>query len=147
MINRENGLVEIYERIAAKRVDIGVITFRRTPTEPIQSDDMPCIFMMEGVDSILKHASRSTTGYPVQRVLEVELELVTTKDVDIKAIYRKIRQAVFTVRGSDPLSYSSRIANNVFINENRTEGPIGYGLPDILCMSLVLDLVYTDNDL
>lgn len=143
MINREAGLEEIYERIKARRVTIGVKTFKRTPTSPIDDSDMPCIFMLEEIDNVIKQTSRSNTGYPVRRVLEVGLELVTTKDVNIKTMYRLMRQAVFMKR--DPQIYDARIANNVFIAENRTEGPVGYGLPDILSMRLVLDLVYTDD--
>jgi len=145
MINRELGLEEIYERIKSRRAVIGVKTFKRLPTAPIQDSDMPCIFMLEEIDNVIKQTSRGNTGYPVRRVLEVILELVTTKDVDIKAMYRRMRQAVFSIIDSDPVVYNARIADNVFINENRTEGPVGYGLPDILAMRLVLDLVYTDD--
>lgn len=145
MINRELGLLEIYDRIKDRRVAIGVSTFKRTPTEPIQNSDMPCIFMLEGIDNVIKQTSRSNTGYPVRRVLEVILELVTTKDTDIKSIYRLMRQAVFSIIGTSPPIYDSKIADNVFIVENQSEGPVGYGLPDILAMRLVLDLVYTDD--
>ena len=145
MINRELGLIEIYNRIKARRDIIGVKTFKRVPTDPIQDDDMPCIFMLEEIDNVIKQTNRNNTGYPTQRVLEVILELVTTKDVDIKTMYRNMRQTVFAIIGSDPLRYDARIAQNVFITENRTEGPVGYGLPDILSMRLVLDLVYTDD--
>lgn len=143
MINRELGLDEIYERIKAHRVDIGVKTFKRTPTSPIQDSDMPCIFMLEEIDNVIKQNSRTNTGYPVRRVLEVVFELVTTKSSDIKTMYRTMRQAVFMQR--DSTLYNSRLADNVFIVENRSEGPVGYGLPDILAMRLVLDLVYTDD--
>jgi len=145
MINRENGLLEIYERIKANRSGIGVLSFKRTPTAPIQEEDMPCIFMLEGTDNIIKHSSRGNTGYPVKRALEVTLEIVTNKEADIKTIYRKLRQYVFTSRVSG--KFDSRVANNSFIHESRTDGPTGYGLPDILGMSLILDLVYVDNDL
>ena len=144
MINREDGLNEIYERIKSRRFSIGLSTFIRTPSNPIQDDAMPCVFMIEGIDNVVKQTNRSNTGYPVRRVLEVILELVTTKDSDIKVMYRLLRQAVFLPIVSSEV-YDARIAENVFISENRTEGPVGYGLPDILAMRLVLDLVYTDD--
>lgn len=147
MINRELGLDEIYERIKARRDVIGVKTFKRTPTSPIQDSDMPCIFMLEEIDNVIKQSNRGNTGYPVRRVLEVVLELVTTKSTDIKTMYRTMRKSVFSIIGSDPFIYNARIVDSVFIAENRTEGPIGYGLPDILAMRLVLDLVYTDDGL
>lgn len=145
MINRENGLLEIYERIKEDRTIIGLTSFKRTPTNPIQEEDMPCLFMLEGTDNIIKHSSRANTGFPVRRALEVTLELVTIKSTDIKSMYRKLRTSVFTSRTTGV--FNSRVAEDAFINESRTEGPTGYGLPDVLGMSLVLDLVYTDNDL
>jgi len=101
--------------------------------------------MLEGTDNIIKHSSRANTGYPVRRVLEVTLEVATAKSTDIKALYRKLRTSVFTSRETG--AFNSKIADNTFINENRTEGPTGYGLPDVLGMSLVLDLIYTDDNL
>ena len=101
--------------------------------------------MLEGIDKITKLSARGNTGYPAQRVLEVVIELVTTEKTDIKALYKLVRSTVFSVKGSNPKVYNSRLVDDAFINENRTEGPIGYGLPDVLGMRLVLDLFYTDN--
>jgi hypothetical protein len=105
--------------------------------------DLPCIIMMEDVDSILKKSSRSTTGYPARRLAEIPIEIVTERTTDIKQLYLKVRKVIFTDRNT--LEYSSLLARDVFINENRTEGPTGYGLPDILGMRLILDLIYTDE--
>ena len=148
MINREVGLLEIYERLKEDRVALGLKAFRRNPTTPLEEEDLPAIFMSEGTDQITKHSGRTTVGYPAQRVLEVILEVVASKDVDIKQLFIDVRRTVFKIKGtdgSDPSHFSSVIATNLFFNENRTEGPTGYGLPDILGMSLVLDLVYTDK--
>lgn len=147
MINRDKGLDEIYERIKANRITLGIKTFKRTPTTPVQNEDLPCIFMIEGVDNILEHSPRSKTGYPCKRALEVRLELVTDSSINIKQLYFDLRRIVFTQRDSNPVVFNPVIADNTFINENRTEGPTGYGLPDILSMSLVLDLVYNDKGL
>jgi hypothetical protein len=152
--NREDSLLEIYERIKVNKDLLGLVSFRRTPTEPVDAVDMPCVFMLEGADSIIEYSSRSSVGYPVRRTLEVTLELIVSKskngDTDIKSKLRALRRAVFAERDSDPVAYNPRLlpkGRTGVINESRTEGPTGYGLPDILCMSLVLDLVYTDNDL
>lgn len=145
MINRDEGLTEIYERIKANRTVLGIKTFKRMPTTPVKDEQLPCIFMMEGVDNIVQHSTRNKTGYPAKRVLELRLELVTNRSTDIKQLYLDLRRTIFTVRDSNPVLYNPVIAKNTFISENRTEGPNGYGLPDILSMSLVLDLVYTDN--
>jgi hypothetical protein len=148
MNNREDSLLEIYERIKEKRISLGLTSFKRTPTEPIIEKDMPCLFMLEGPDNIIDRSGRSNIGYPVRRVLEVTLELVTTKDVDIKSKLRDLRKAVFTERGSNPAVYNPRLVptgQTGFIQENRTDGPTGYGLHDVLGMSLILDLIYTDD--
>lgn len=146
--NREDSLSELFERIKLNRVDLGLKTFKKTPTRPIGEEDLPCILQLEGTDSIINHSSKNNSGYPVKRVLEVTLEIITTKDTDIKETLRNLRRIVFTERGTDPPVYNSRLVpdnRTGFISENRTEGPTGYGLPNVLGMSLVLDLVYTDD--
>ncbi len=145
MITREEGLQEIFERVKLNRTTLGLKAFKRTPTEPINDNQMPCIFMHEGIDKVVEHSSRHKVSYPVKRVMIVTLELVTNKSTDIKELYRNVRRIVFTQRGTDPPITNPVIANQTFISENRTEGPTGYGLPDVLGMSLVLDMFYIDN--
>ena len=146
MENRELGLLEIKARIKADRTTLGLTSFKRTPTRPSAPKDTPCVFMLEGIDNIFKRASRNKTGYPAQRSLEVTIELVVNKkDTDIKPLFLDLRKTVFKIIGSDPPVYNPIVADDVFINENRTEGPVGYGLPDIKVMRLVLDLIYTDG--
>lgn len=146
--SREEALLEIYERIKAKRVALGLTSFKRTPTEPIEAKHMPCVFMLEGPDNIIEYSGRSGMGYPVRRTLEVTLELVTTEDDNIKTKLRALRRVVFAEKGTDPAVYNPRLVpkgQTGFIQEARTEGPTGYGLQDVLGMSLVLDLVYVDT--
>lgn len=150
MINREEGLIEIYERIKARRDDIGLKTFKRTPTSPVREEMLPCVFMSEDVDNVIEHSKRNKTGYPARRVLEVDLEVIAVREADVKSLYLAVRRAVFMDRNAawtdnDPNSFNPIIAENTFINENRTEGPTGYGLPDVIGMRLVLDLVYVDK--
>ena len=147
MYNREAGLLEIKARISAEREQMGLKSFKRTPTRPAQSKDCPCIFMLEGVDDIIKRGSRNQFGYPAQRNLEVIIELVVNKKEtpNIKNLFLELRKSVFKIIDSNPAQYTAKIAENVFINESRTEGPIGYGLPDMKTMRLVLDLIYTDG--
>ena len=145
---REDALLELYTRIKANKTEIGLKSFKRTPTEPINDKDMPCLVMLEGNDNIMSHSSKNNTGYPVRRALSVTLELITTKKTDIKTMLRILRKVVFTERGSDPPFYNARLfldGRAALIQENRTEGPNGYGLPDVLGMSLVLELVYSDD--
>jgi hypothetical protein len=149
MENRELGLLEIFNRVKAERDSLGLVSFKRTPTRPSQINQCPCVFMLEGIDVIFKHADRDPLGYPARRVLDVSLELVVDKreTPDIKLMMHNLRKAVFKVIGSDPPEYSGRFADNLHIRENRMEGPIGYGLPDIKVMKFVLDLTYIDGGL
>lgn len=147
MENRELGLLEIFNRVKAERTALGLVSFKRTPTRPSEIDQCPCVFMIEGTDVIAKHSTRNILGYPCQRILDVSLELVVDKrqTPDIKALMRELRKSVFKVIDSDPPEYSGVFADNLFIRENRMEGPIGYGLPDIKVMRFVLDLTYIDG--
>jgi hypothetical protein len=149
MENRELGLNEMYERIKLARTELGLVSFRRIPTRPSELSDLPCVFMLEGVDRITKRSTRGGLGYPATRVMEVPFESVVNKrgSISVKTLNQGLRQAIFKIRGSDPAEYSSSIAENTFIQENRTEGPLSYGLPDIEVMRLVIDLTYIDGGL
>jgi len=135
---REEGLVTIYNRIYTVRSSIGLKAFRRTPTKPINDKYLPCIFMHEGIDEIVEHSTRNQYGYPCKRALEVILEIVSDKDTNIKQLYRDVRSAVFDggVIVAD---------DNAFIREIRTEGPTGYGLPNVTSIDFVLLYQYTDT--
>ncbi|MDP8268257.1 MAG: hypothetical protein P9L97_05960 [Candidatus Tenebribacter davisii] len=143
--NREAGLVEIYDRIKANRVVLGLNSFKRTPTVPVKESDLTCVLMIEGEDMIIKKSSRGTTGYPATRLLTVTIEVIAEKTIDVKQITRDLRGVIFTDRVTG--NPSSIVADNVFIHENRMEGPMGFGLPGIIGMRLILDLIYTDNGL
>lgn len=138
MINRENGLLEVYRRIYENRTTLGLKSFQRTPTKPVSEEFLPCIFMIEGIDEIVEHSNRNSMGYPCKRMLEVTLEIVTDKDTNINQLYTDVRTVVF--EGGVVVA-----DGNTFIRETRTEGPTGYGLPDVLGMQLVLVLFYTDT--
>ncbi len=148
MIERELGLEEIYQRLKVAYEGIGIKYFRRNPTKAVGSDKFPALFMDEGVDSIVEYNSRTPHGYPARRACEVIMEINTTADMDIRVLYGKVRKALFTKRDTpegEPPVYTPVIAKNVFFREVRTEGPSGVDIPDVLIMSLVVELVYTDN--
>jgi hypothetical protein len=149
MIQREAGIQELYERLKLAYVEIGLKTFKRNPTQRLRDEDFPYIILDQGTDQIVKAGSRKTHGYPAKRVAEIILEIGTNDDgkTNIQALYDKVRKAIFTVRGSDPVEYSATLVrqDGVFFAENRTEGPTGVDIPDILVMRLVLDLIYNDK--
>ena len=150
MDDRELGLVEIEDRIKLKKVDLGLTSLKRTPIVPVSERDLPCILIHEGDDTVIAYSQRTQNGYPMTRQLEVILEIITKSDVDIKALYRNLRSVVFSEKGSDPQVFNARLVpgnKTTFIRENHTEGPTGNGLPSILSMRLVLDLIYVDGGL
>jgi len=137
MQQREAALGVIYQRVKAQREALGLQSFIRTPTLPIDQSKLPCIYMDEGVDEVGEISSRYPAGYPSRRKMEVILEMVVSKGYDIKQLYRNVRNVVFTG--------GVNVADDSFIREIRTEGPTGYGLPDVIGMRLVLALFYTDD--
>ncbi len=150
MDDRELGLAEIVDRITLKREALGLQSLRSTPTEPVSERDLPCVVVHEGDDYVVKHSTRSNHGYPATRTLEVTLEIIVKKDVDVKTLYRQLRSVVFSEKGVEPPVYNARLIpdnKTTFIRENHTEGPTGYGLPGLLGMRLVLDLIYIDGGL
>lgn len=138
MINRELGVQEIYDRLYAAVGDLGLKGLKRSPTTTVDEDFLPCIFMVEDVDEIVEHSARSSAGYPCKRMLEVTLEIIASRETDVKKLYSDVRSVVF----GDGVVVAD---DNTFIRETRTEGPTGYGLPDVLGMRLVLILFYTDK--
>jgi hypothetical protein len=69
----------------------------------------------------------------------VHIEIIAHEsNSDIRELYREVRSTIFNggVVVAD---------DNTMINEIRTEGPTGYGLPDIGGISLVLGMSYNDD--
>ncbi len=103
---------------------------------PVKEHLLNLLPNIEGVDVVIKENSRNPLGYPSRRQLEVILEIIVERGVDIRALYTGIRSVVLS---------DATVAKNTFVMEIRTEGPSGYGLPDVSGMNLVLALTYTDN--
>lgn len=148
MKKRIDACEEIYERIKADRVNIGLKTFKRTPTSAAKIEEMPICFMTDGVDTIIKRSSRAASptrkGEGNTRSLEVILEIVCHVDSDILEIYKKVRAAVLA--DIHPLKdIIGNIDSSTYMYEERTEGPIGYNVPEIVAMIFVITLIYVDD--
>jgi hypothetical protein len=140
---REQALDEIALRISNAKDTLGLKGFRRTPTRPVDEKYIPCIFMIEGEDEIVKPSNRDSNVYPAVRELEVGIDIVAYKsETDIKQLYRQVRAVVLR---SGIIRGNILADNKVPIWEIRTEGPTGYGLPDLIGMTLVLKMSYTDD--
>ena len=136
MNKREEGLVEIYNRIKVARVELGIVQFRRSPTTTL--DKVPMCIMLEDMDEILKRPSRGRLSYPCLRNVDIILELAVNENVtDIRSLILDLRRVVF--------AGGITVAEKTIIEELRLEGPFGYGVPDILGMRLILGMVYTDD--
>lgn len=148
MKKRIDACKEIFERIKAVRVTAGLQNFVETPTTQAKPEDMPVCFMGYGVDSIIKRSARTATasrkGEANVRSVEVILEFVAHKDDDVLAIYEKVRAAVLA--DIHPLKDVNGVPDpTTYMYEDRTEGPIGYGLPEVEAMIFVITLVYKDE--
>ncbi len=149
MIQKEEALLVLKARVASLREELALATFIRNPTIPVEKDAMPAIFMIEGIDHITSYNNRGGSWYPVQRVAEVVFEIIVTEVVDdtrtdIKFMYRKIRSALM-INIHPLILENGKVNKKVFFREVRTEGPSGYGIPDVVGMRLVLELFYTDK--
>jgi hypothetical protein len=147
MKRRVDACAEIYKRIKDNRVAIGLKTFRETPTDQAKVEDMPVCFMLYGTDSIIKRSARSASrikGQGNTRSVEVILELVAKKADSVQTIFEKVRDKVLA--DIHPIKdVSGNIDMTTFMVEDRTEGPVGYGLPDVEAMVFVINLVYLDE--
>jgi len=147
MKRRVAACQEIFERIKSKKEEIGLKTFRKTPTDNAKVEEMPICFMLYGTDEIIKRSSRSATRSAERgntRSVEIILELIAHKSDDVQEIFEKVRNAVLV--DAHPLKdLSGRVDPTTFMVEDRTEGPAGYGLPDVEAMIFVINLVYLDE--
>lgn len=142
---KDESIIEIKRRIYVQRATIGLNKFRYAPTTPIELDDCPACVMIEGIDDIIKRSSRTTpttNGYT--RLAEIIIEVIAEKDANgmpetIKSIFRQVKSAV--LENIHPVPEQKQ---SVFMQEARTEGPMGYGIPNALIMRLVLELMYQD---
>lgn len=146
MENRELALQDIYQRLK-KQYDAGkllVNTFQRTPTVPVKEEDLPAIFLLEDDDEVVKPSARNEFGYPATRKLEITIEVII-KTVDDADETETIGYMAKLVRASI-LKDGAHLANSktTAIREVRTEGPTGYGLPGVIGLKLVFEIIYDD---
>ncbi len=139
---RELGILEIEKRIRAVRTEAGLRSYRRTPSRPIDEKYLPCVYLHEGVDIIIENSNRNSHGFPRRRICEIYVETILEKEAGhptaIKDVFRKVRSSVLG-------SSSALVGKHVQLYELRTEGPMGYGLPDVIGMNLILGMRYFEE--
>jgi hypothetical protein len=148
MNKRIAGCTGLYERIKAARIEIGLKTFIKTPTEQAKVEQLPICFMNYGTDNIIKRSSRtSSSSRPAAEnicALEILFEIVCFEESDIISIFKALRKAILSdiypaVDTEGAVDYS------VSISEDRKEGPLGYGIPDVVAFIFVVTLTYPDK--
>lgn len=136
-MNREAGMLVLYNRIKDSKESLGISTFRRTPSIPVELDDLLCIYMVAGVDRIIKPVSRNPLGYPARREVEIVMELINLDSFDFITFYTSFRSAVLT---------SSKLTDDCFVRETRTVGPVSYNhIANVVGMQMILAMSYTDE--
>lgn len=137
MEKREEGLQVLYNRIKDARTELGISTFKRTPSSPIEERDLLCVFMSEGTDRITKPSSRHPLGYPARREVEIVFELINVESFDIRSFFTQFRKKILS---------SGNLTEDCFVREVRAVGPMGYRtLTNVVGMQLILAMSYTDN--
>lgn len=139
MDKREQGRQILIDRIKTDKDGANTLGLNRFKDSPTYSlNDPPILIMLEGEDPVIKASKRSDVIYPCMREVEIILELIVNETVsDVRSLLRVLRNIVFT--GGVVL------LEGVFIREIMAVGPIGYGVPEILGMKLILGMLYTDN--
>jgi len=133
---RENCIVALHNIVKTNAVALGLKRIDRNPSVPVTDVQIPCLFIIEGVDIIKEKSKRNNLGYPAKRQLELTFEIVADATTNIKTLYRNLRDYLLT--DTSPVDDS-------YIEEVRTEGPFSYGIPKLLGMRLIISVYYIDN--
>lgn len=139
--DRELGVVEVYNRLKPLFASYPLKRLDRTPADAADVDDMPCVFILEGEDPIVKYSSRDFTGYPCKRVLQLMVEAWETADsgdsVAVKLLCKAVREVVLAKGGI--------LLTGVVIRESKTMGPFNLGVPGTVGMRIYFEMVYKDQ--
>ena len=137
MEQRELGMEEIMRRLRPLYTSLNLKNVLRIPSRAIDEEDMPCVLVMEGDDSVSKRASTDYLGYPCKRILNVTIECWDYSNGDVKNIYEETRKAVLAEKGI--------LLQKVIIRESMAVGPYNFGIPNVLGMRVVFEMSYSDR--
>lgn len=143
MIEKEQSIDVMKNRLGALDE---FASFKLNPTIPFEAEDLPGISIIEGPDGKIKSSSRGHGNVGDKRLAEIIIEWAVTEDHDpsIKELNKKIRKAIL----ENPFPIIDQTTGKpklgLFWRESHFEGPMGYGLPGVYGMRLILELYYTD---
>lgn len=148
MNKRVLAATEIKARLATLRVEIPTLSFKHVPSEKAKVEEIPLCCMLYGVDTISKRSSRTSSPSRSKegdkRECEIILELIAfQKDGGAYELYKKVREAVLA--DIYPVKVGGIPDGSTYMLEDRTEGPVGYGLPGVDAMIFVIKVFYNDE--
>ena len=150
---RENAIVEIENRILRDRQILNFKNFHRNFNDPsiFNSENMPGIYILEGDDIVKKHAERDVFGYPMWRLLELEIEIIVKIERDkgksIKDFTKMVKKSIFCEKENEIYIAKNLETDNTFIREIKTIGPNIYNVPDLIGMKIIIGLNYMEQSL
>jgi hypothetical protein len=133
---REEIIDEIKNILTTENDSLGFSTFIHYPTVAAREEDIPCLFMYEGTDSIVHRSTRSKLGYPSIRSLDIIFEILDFSD-SIMSRVKNVRDKILENGDSYP---------QASVEEKSMDGPMGSGIPNIVVCRLTLSASYKDTN-
>lgn len=145
MIKRVLAVAEIKKRIKNAKVALGMKTFHYNPQRGLRADELRAVCLTEGIDDIIRRSSRNPRGLPLDRLVELIIDVVDLKTdtSNINKVCIDVREAI--MQDIYPVVVDEKVDHTTFLSELRIEGPFGYGLPDVEGIRLILGLNYIDT--
>ena len=144
MRKRVLAVAEVKKRIKDAKDALGVKTFKYNPQKGLLATELRAVCLTEGVDEILRRSSRNPRGFPMDRGVELIVDIVdvVTPTSDIRKVCIDVREIIMST--IYPVTIDGNVDPTTFLSELRIEGPFGYGLPDVEGIRLILSLNYID---
>jgi len=137
MEKREAGIQEIIKRLNPLYNSLKLKTIMRAPSRSIDENDIPCILVMEGDDSIFKRIQRNNLGYPCKRSLQIVVECWDyATPGDVRNIIEEARKRVLESNGV--------LVKGITILEQKMVGPYNMAIPKLLGMRIIFEMYYDD---
>lgn len=137
MEQRQLGMDEIVKRCEPLYNSLNLKNLLLLPDRAVDKDDMPCILILEGDDLIDNRSGRNYLGYPCSRILNVIIECWDFSNGNIYNMYKGVREAVLVNKGI--------LLKGVVLREDKCVGPYNLGIPNILGMRVVFNMLYKDE--
>ena len=140
MIHRENGLERLEDILKPLKASEGLKYFKRNPSRTVTKEQMPCVLITEGEDVIIKRSQRDFFGYPLQRRLEVVVEVwKETPSTNVKALRTVVVDKIMEE------AKGGILISGVALQEVKTNGPFNLGIPGVHGMQIIYNMIYKET--